>query len=332
MKYKKDVTHLILKQLWNTHHINNWKIRVPFLNRNKSFKIFGYKQLLWADEISKESHLLYRWWNWYITFTAFFEKPNIEKKLHWIIGIDIGLKDQFTIYLWWNKCVKLKFDWLKKAESEVAYYQSKLAKMKNRIKKLNDWKFIYSHNYHKQNVKYKKALLRRHNLKLEREQKIRHILKLFHVCSETINIQIWQKLWGRKTQSIRLGRITWAAYTTQISSSKVWRFYASTKICSWCWHKKKKIWLDERVYCCEKCGVSLDRDWNAAKNILFEWTKNLPTEVVDRILPLDWGCRSVENNTSELVQVLENACIGHLVQVKVCSLEAENSNREVRSS
>lgn len=47
---------------------------------------------------------------------------------------------------------------------------------------------------------------------------------------------------------------------------KVDRWFASTKTCSHCGHVQK-IGLDERTYVCEKCGFTIDRDWNAAINI-----------------------------------------------------------------
>jgi len=48
---------------------------------------------------------------------------------------------------------------------------------------------------------------------------------------------------------------------------KVGKFYASTKICSKCGHKKDQMPLKQRVYVCENCGISISRDYNAAINI-----------------------------------------------------------------
>ena len=45
------------------------------------------------------------------------------------------------------------------------------------------------------------------------------------------------------------------------------RFYASSKICSNCGHKKESLKLSERVYVCSECNLELDRDLNAAKNL-----------------------------------------------------------------
>ena len=47
---------------------------------------------------------------------------------------------------------------------------------------------------------------------------------------------------------------------------KIGRFEPSSQICSYCGHRQK-IALDERTYNCPECGISLDRDTNAALNI-----------------------------------------------------------------
>jgi len=41
----------------------------------------------------------------------------------------------------------------------------------------------------------------------------------------------------------------------------------TSRMCSSCGNIKKKLKLSDRIYCCEKCGLKLDRDHNAAKNI-----------------------------------------------------------------
>ena len=45
------------------------------------------------------------------------------------------------------------------------------------------------------------------------------------------------------------------------------RWYASSKICSHCGNKKKKLSLSERIYVCEECGCVIDRDFNASINL-----------------------------------------------------------------
>lgn len=45
-------------------------------------------------------------------------------------------------------------------------------------------------------------------------------------------------------------------------------FYPSSKICSACGNVGKKLKLSERTYVCEKCGFEIDRDYNAAINLM----------------------------------------------------------------
>jgi putative transposase len=45
------------------------------------------------------------------------------------------------------------------------------------------------------------------------------------------------------------------------------RFYPSSKTCSGCGWVKAKLTLAERTFCCEACGLVMDRDLNAACNL-----------------------------------------------------------------
>jgi putative transposase len=45
------------------------------------------------------------------------------------------------------------------------------------------------------------------------------------------------------------------------------RFFPSSKLCSRCGNKKKNLSRGAKVYVCEKCGLVIDRDLNAARNL-----------------------------------------------------------------
>ncbi|RQX07073.1 hypothetical protein DKL51_01115 [Micromonospora globispora] len=45
------------------------------------------------------------------------------------------------------------------------------------------------------------------------------------------------------------------------------RWYPSSKTCSGCGAVKTKLALSERTYTCTTCGLTLDRDLNAARNL-----------------------------------------------------------------
>lgn len=52
-----------------------------------------------------------------------------------------------------------------------------------------------------------------------------------------------------------------------IAVVKADRWYPSTKRCSQCGNKKDEMKLSERTYHCDVCGLNLDRDVNAARNL-----------------------------------------------------------------
>jgi putative transposase len=55
----------------------------------------------------------------------------------------------------------------------------------------------------------------------------------------------------------------WAGSTVHLAH----RWYPSSKTCSGCGVVKTKLRLSERTYRCDECGLVLDRDLNAARNL-----------------------------------------------------------------
>ena len=47
------------------------------------------------------------------------------------------------------------------------------------------------------------------------------------------------------------------------------RWYPSSKLCSSCGNRKKKLSLSERIYVCKECGCVIDRDYNASLNLKY---------------------------------------------------------------
>ena len=80
-----------------------------------------------------------------------------------------------------------------------------------------------------------------------------------------------------KRLSPKIHEVGWYALRTQIEweqKKKMGKviladtFYPSSKMCSRCHAKKDALDLSERVYCCESCGLQIDRDLNAARNLV----------------------------------------------------------------
>jgi putative transposase len=121
-------------------------------------------------------------------------------------------------------------------------------------------------------VKFNKA----YNLRLDAMHKITHDItkgtpKIF--ISETLAVINMMKN-HRLAKSI--GERCWSELDRQIKYKSISKggdffgidtFYPSSKLCSHCGNIKKDLKLSDRIYRCDKCGLVIDRDLNAAYNI-----------------------------------------------------------------
>ncbi len=76
--------------------------------------------------------------------------------------------------------------------------------------------------------------------------------------------------------SRRIASASWGELRRQLVYKTAWRggelivagrFFASSKTCSNCGVVKGKLRLSERIYHCDACGMGMDRDLNAARNL-----------------------------------------------------------------
>jgi putative transposase len=94
---------------------------------------------------------------------------------------------------------------------------------------------------------------------------------------------------------------------------KVGTFYPSSKLCHCCGFKYKGLKLEERFWTCTECGTYLDRDENAAINILNEGLRILSRDTVGSagddksFKPVDTGC---DNNLEQesVITISQTAC------------------------
>ena len=81
---------------------------------------------------------------------------------------------------------------------------------------------------------------------------------------------------------------------------KIDTFYPSSKLCHCCGFKHKGLKLEERSWTCPQCGTFLDRDENAAINILQEGLK---------ILSRDTDGRSGDDKSSKPADTVDNGSL-----------------------
>ena len=112
------------------------------------------------------------------------------------------------------------------------------------------------------------------------------------VCIEDLNMQAM-------SQSLKLGKSTsdngWGMFTSFLAYKladkgkylvKIDKWFPSSKTCSHCGKIKNNLSLSERIYHCKHCGLEIDRDQNAAINILQEGLNRS-----------DYGDRVLKNST-----------------------------------
>jgi putative transposase len=87
-----------------------------------------------------------------------------------------------------------------------------------------------------------------------------------------------------------IGDAGWAELARQLAYKQAWhggqimiadRWFPSTRTCSRCGLVKQQIGLAERTFRCDRCGLTIDRDRNAAAN-LAAWAERQHAQVPDR--------------------------------------------------
>jgi putative transposase len=109
--------------------------------------------------------------------------------------------------------------------------------------------------------------------------------KYDYLFFEDLNLKGMQKLWGRKISDYGFSDFIKILEFKSIEQRKIFhkidRFFPSSKLCSNCGtiKKKEELKLSDRTYICD-CGHTMDRDLNAAINILREGTSSLGLDLV----------------------------------------------------
>lgn len=202
---------------------------------------------------------------WFISFKVPFT-PVVTEKKHQAVGVDLGIKTLATLstgVIFENKRP------YKKAKRKLKLAQRQVSK-----------KFVkgaknQSNNYKKAAAKVAKIHQRIANVRRDSINKLTTYLAKNHseVVIEDLNVSGMSK--NRKLASDILdgGFFEFrrqAAYKCNWYGSKltvVDRFFPSSKTCSSCGEVKATLKLSERIFKCNACGHTQDRDANASYNL-----------------------------------------------------------------
>ena len=274
-KKKQDVKAYFPKNNKTDWTIERHRIKVPTLGWIR-LKEFGY---ISVNSIVKSATVSQKADRYYVSILVEKEDIKINKE-HCSegIGLDLGLKDFAICSNGVTKKNINKTKTVKKAEKKLKREQRKLSrkyeslklrnkKMKGEATRQNIQKQVvrvqklhqrlanirtdYINKTVSELVKQKPSFITIENLAISNMMKNRHLAKAV----------AQQKFYEFRTKLIS------KANQNNIEVRIVDRFYPSSKTCSCCGSYKKDLKLSDRVYQCDNCSTSIDRDLNASINL-----------------------------------------------------------------
>ena len=212
----------------------------------------------------------------YITLTEDYSEVIPEPKTGKAEGFDMGIKDFLT-------------------GSDGKRYTSPMF-YKHNAKKLAQAQKVYSRKVKGSNNqgRARKQVARIH--KKTTNQRTDHHWKLaIDLCRqsdilffEDLNLNGMKKLWGKQVSDLAFGefleKLKHQSKKRIRAVLKIGRWTPTTKCCSVCEHKNENLTLADREWTCPSCYTHLNRDHNAAINILKEGVASFGLGVVSPIV------------------------------------------------
>ena len=212
----------------------------------------------------------------YITLTEDYTEIKIEPKTGQAEGFDFGIKDFLT-------------------GSDGHRYTSPMFYKLN-AEKLAEAQKVYSHKVKgSQNLERERKNVARIHKKTANQRTDHHYKLAIKLCRqfdilffEDLNLRGMKKLWGQQVSDLAFGeflqKLKHQSKKRIRSVLKIHRWSPTTKCCSVCGHKNRNLTLSDRDWTCPKCETHLDRDENAAMNILKEGVASFGLGVVRPIV------------------------------------------------
>ena len=199
---------------------------------------------------------------WFVSFTCDIEYVPAEQPIQPTIGIDMGL-ESFATLSNGEKIENPRF--FRQEEDALKKAQRKLSKQEKRTKARTKARKVVVRVYERINWK-------RHNFAHQESRKL--VNRFNTICIEDLSINNMMKDNFRclnKSISDAAWRqfLEYLRYKAEYAGAQCIRVNPAytSQICSVCGNRHK-LELSQRIYHCPACGFSVDRDINAAINIL----------------------------------------------------------------
>ena len=262
LKYSKEETIIDLKQYGMTHKILSSK-RIRIQGIPKSMIVNGLNQFINIPGIEfANARLIHKGTGYFVQFICYVPKENkIKNKIEKTIGIDFGCSTAFTTSEGKKILASVpESERLKRLQKQMAKKQKG---SKNWLRKVEQVR-----------KEYQKITNRKNDL----ANKIVHEFNQYKtIVIQDEQLQNWQKNGhGKAVQHSVLGRVK-SKLLLNPNTVVLGKIVPTTKLCTKCgqWHDEIKVW--DRTFKCD-CGVEMDRDIHAAKNMIWFYENNVGVE------------------------------------------------------
>ena len=249
--------------------VNNDKLRfihnrvsIPKVGRVKIAEELRYSGKICGYVVKKEAG------NWFLVATV---DTNTDVKPQCvapdsIVGIDVGL--QHPAVASDGTVLRLPTEKLDKLEAKLKRYQKALSRSYRNTKG-------HSRRYQKTLIKKQKTQQKINNIRKDAVHKFTTTVSKNHgtVVIEDLDIKEMRDKAPARSVRRAYNKSLMNLIHFQLSYKcqrlvKANRYYPSSKLCSSCGHKKEDLKITDRTYVCPECGLSIDRDLNAALNLM----------------------------------------------------------------
>lgn len=194
------------------------------------------------------------------------------------MGIDLGVKD-LAVVAFGEECMVFgninKSARMRAITKKITHTQRTISRKyeQNRVGK----RYIKTNNILRAEAKLRKLHARKANIRQNYLHQITHKLVSMLPCRVTMENLNVSGMMKNRHLSKAIAEQGFYEFIRQMQYKCEWngiefvqadRFYPSSKTCSCCGSIKQNLKLRDRTYVCEACGAVIDRDYNAAVNLM----------------------------------------------------------------
>ena len=248
------------RQSWTTDEqsvrVEGKRVKLPKIGWVKMRQTLRFVGEIIRVTISRTAH------RWFVSITIETEDTEVvDNSTHPVIGIDVGINTLATL------SDGTKYD----NPRPLRRYEKKLRRAQRKLSR----KVFRSKNWYKQKAKVARLHYRIACIRTDAHHKATTdiVNRVSAIGIETLKVtnMLKNKKLAKALSDSALGgflsMLKSKAEARGIKPKEADQFFASSKTCSRCGHKKQDLDLSERTYHCSWCGISIDRDVNAAINL-----------------------------------------------------------------